>query len=279
MKLMRIDGGCLRIDGISLDPGLTLIDSAQAFQWRMENGAYTGCSCGRRLTLIPLENGIMLQNCRGEDQDFWIDYLDLGRDYGALYEAAASCPTALCALKTLPGLRVLNQPAWETLVAFIISANNNVARIRGIVARLCAGVGGGAYPAPDRLASCTEDTLRAIGLGYRAGYLIAAARSVAEGFDLDGLRRKSYEEAHEALKSLPGVGDKVADCVQLFGLRQPEAFPVDVWIERVMKKCAPQARTKSEIRKAARDLFGSHAGLIQQSLFHCARMGLIDIGP
>ena len=87
-----------------------------------------------------------------------------------------------------------------------------------------------------------------------------------------------YEDAHRKLLSLPGVGDKVADCVQLFGMGQGEAFPVDVWIERAMRRwVSPEAHSKAEIRRAARELFGENAGLIQQSLFHCARMGLISL--
>ena len=272
MNTVRLNSALLRLEDIGFDARLTLIDSAQAFQWEADGPSVRGVSGGRRLAVTREEGGLLLDGCREEDESFWFEYFDLDRDYARLEAVCADCPMALEALRALPGLRVLRQPPWETLVAFIISANNNVARIRGCVRRLIDALGeGGAFPAPDRLAEASEERLRALGMGYRARYLIGAARAVADGSDLDALKALDYEAAHGALLSLPGVGDKVADCVQLFGLNQSEAFPVDVWITRAMKICAPEARTKKEIRRAAHKMFGPDAGLIQQSLFHYAR--------
>lgn len=160
---------------------------------------------------------------------------------------------------------------------FIISANNNVSRIRGIVLRLIDALGEeGAFPTPEGLAEADEETLRALGCGYRAPYLIKTAQRVRDGFDLAAVSRLEYDQAHAQLLTLSGVGDKVADCVQLFGMGQSRAFPVDVWVERLMKTYfVPKASGKADIRRAAYDLFGDDAGLIQQSLFHCARMGLL----
>ena len=164
-------------------------------------------------------------------------------------------------------------------MAFIISANNNVGRIRRIVRALIDGLGeGGAFPTPAALAAAGEERLRALGCGYRAPFLISSARMVADGFDLDVLAALPYRAAHERLLSMPGVGDKVADCIQLFGLGHSMACPVDVWVERLTKRwLAPGVQSKAAMREAAHALFGEYAGLIQQSLFHCARMGLISL--
>ena len=278
MRIERLTDTAARFSGVAFDARLVLIDSAQVFYWREAGGAFEGTAGNRRARLVPEENGFLLENCRLEDEAFWTRYFDLERDYDTLFRAASACPVAVEALEKLPGLRVLRQPPWEALVAFIISANNNVGRIRRIVRALIDDLGeGGAFPAPEALASAGEDKLRAVGCGYRAPFLIGTARRVADGFDLDALAAMEYRAAHEELLALPGVGDKVADCVQLFGLGHSMAFPVDVWMERVMRRLAPETRTKAEMREAAFALFGDSAGLIQQSLFHCARMGLISL--
>ena len=101
---------------------------------------------------------------------------------------------------------------------------------------------------------------------------------IKDGFPLESLSDMPYEEAHRMLIQLSGVGDKVADCVQLFGTGHSEAFPVDVWVERLMKKWfIPEAHGKREVCRKAHEMFGKEAGIVQQSLFHCARLGLIPL--
>ena len=279
MTIERLSDSDVRFTDVSFDARLVLIDSAQAFHWREAKGGFEGVSGGRAVRMIPEENGFLLKDCALGDEAFWTRYFDLERDYAALREVAAVCPVALEALDKLPGLRVLRQPPWEALAAFMISANNNVGRIRKIVHALIDELGeNGAFPTPDALAEAGEEKLRVLGCGYRAPFLMKTARAILDGFDLDAVALLSYDEAHARLLTLPGVGDKVADCVQLFGMGHAEAFPVDVWIERAMRRwIAPEARDKAAIRRAARALFGENAGLIQQSLFHCARMGLISL--
>ena len=279
MNIERLDENSARFRGVDFDARLTLLDSAQVFHWRDEGGAFCGVTAGRRARLVPREDGFLLEGCATGDEPFWIHYFDLERDYSRLAERVRDYDMAYRAMRRLPGLRVLNQPAWEALVAFIVSANNNVPRIRGIVARLIDTLGvDGAFPTPERLAETDEGALRAMGCGYRAPYLIDTAARVRDGFDLQAVAALPYEEAHKRLLTLSGVGDKVADCVQLFGMGQSMAFPVDVWVERLMKKWfVPETAGKAEIRRAARDMFGNDAGLIQQSLFHCARLGLLKL--
>ena len=254
---------------------LTLIDSAQVFHWRKTPEGYAAIVNGRIMT-------------DEDDSEAAAFYFDDARDYSRLACACRAYPKAMEAVQSLPGLRVLNQPAWEALVAFILSANNNVKRITRLVESLCAHYGSRAeylgvtlygFPTSAALARANEAELREkTRCGYRAPYLIRSARQIENGFDLDAVAKMNYDEAHRLLLTLPGVGDKVADCIQLFGMGHSCAFPVDVWVERLMKDWfVPEAATKKEIRAAAHALFGEDAGLIQQSLFHCARLGLIHL--
>ena len=210
-------------------------------------------------------------------------YLDLERDYAALRKEFAPFPAALRAMDRFPGLRVLNQPAWETTLSFILSANNNILRIIGLVRALSERYGervdtlaGPMYAVPDPgvLARTDEASLRALGAGYRAPYVLRTARMVADGFPLDALRDLPYEEARAALLRLPGVGDKVADCILLFGCGHTSAFPVDVWVERLLGDWfGMRAKTRPALKRMAMAAFGPHGGLMQQYLFHAARMG------
>ena len=264
-----------------LDLQLTLIDSAQCFRW-VRSGERYGCAlAGTPVWLWREEDGL---HAEGDvDPALLRCYLDLDRDYAAVAAEYAHIPQARRAIELFPGLRVLNQPAWEALVCFILSANNNVGRIRGLVdalSRRCGADCGGLYalPTPEQLAAVPEEALRSLKVGYRAPFLIGAARRVCEGFPLDSLRMLPYAEAHAALVTLPGVGDKVADCVLLFGCGHASAFPVDVWVDRLLRdwfgvRCASRAAMGRE----ARARLGAHAGLMQQFLFHAARTGAIAL--
>lgn len=271
--------GHLVITGVPFDPQLTLIDSAQVFHWFRQNETYSAIVSGKPVHLIPGENGFTLCGVQSEDEEFWTHYFDLNRDYHQIADSLSEYPRARTAMQLLPGMRVLNQPPWETLLSFIISANNNVRRIRSLILRLidlCGADGG--FPSPTQLSALPEEALRNAGFGYRAPYLIRTAQMVRDGFPLESLADLSYEDAHRQLLELPGVGDKVADCVQLFSMGHSEAFPVDVWVERLMKKWfLPGNFTKREICLKAREMFGQQAGIVQQSLFHCARLGLIPL--
>ena len=256
-----------------IDLKLTLIDSAQAFNWTEDGGAFYGVVNGRgyRVTQddCPLPGG----------------YLGLDRDPAGLLCEYGHIPEARAALTKLPGLRVMRQDAWETVISFILSANNNVSRIRKLTGALCRAYGDPvsaegrtlyAFPAPEVLAGAREADLRSLGVGYRAPYLIETAAAVAGGFDLEGLKRLPYGEAHKELLTLKGVGDKVADCILLFGLGFEEAFPVDVWVARLMDEWFGIRGTPQKVAAQAREKFGAHGGLLQQYLFHAERTGLLD---
>ena len=269
-----------------LDLRLTLMDSAQCFHWTEVGGRFGAAFEAGPVWLRQTDEGIEAEGCF--DLDALRRYLDLDRDYSAIAAECAGKPAASCAVGLFPGLRVLNQPPWEALISFILSANNNVARIRSLTEALCRAYGREwdcgdialyGFPSPERLAACSEGELRALKVGYRAPFLIGTARQVCEGFPLDALRDMPYDEAHALLTSLPGVGDKVADCALLFGCCHAEAFPVDVWVERLLRDWFGAVhKSRAAMAREARALFGEHAGLIQQFLFHAARVGAIETG-
>ena len=265
-----------------LDLRVTLIDSAQCFRWAEAEGRF-GCVLeGRPVWLCETDAGIEAEG--DVDPAALRRYLDLDRDYPAIAREYAHIPAARRAIELFPGLRVLNQPAWEALICFILSANNNVARIRNLTAALSRRYGeehGGlyAFPTPSVLAGAREEDLRALKVGYRAPFIIGAARRVLEGFPLEGLRDLPYDEAHRLLTTLPGVGDKVADCVLLFGCGHASAFPVDVWVERLLLDWFDlKPMSRAALAREARARLGDHAGIMQQFLFHAARTGAMELG-
>ncbi len=257
-----------------IDSHLTLMDSAQVFHFKKVDGVYAACVNGRLLTELDTD-------------EFAADYFDDKRDYGCLLQKDGLNEKTRRAVSSLPGLRVLNQPAWEALCAFIISANNNVKRIRLTISLLNEKYGSSVtykgetlygFPSCEVLSQIGEEELRReTGCGYRAKYLIETAQMVQNGFMLENLKNVPYEECRKRLMELPGVGGKVADCVALFGLGHASAFPVDVWVKRLMESWFSVTGTPEHIRKEAVAIFGENAGLYQQSLFHAARTGLIEV--
>lgn len=268
----------------SIDLKLTLVDSAQCFCWTETDRGYFAALNGAAVRIWQDAEGT---HGEGASQSFFRHYLDLDRDYAAIAGEYAHIPAAERAIALYPGLRVLNQEPWEALLSFILSANNNVSRIRNLVSALCRnfgreysidGMAVHGFPAPEVLADCGEDELRALGVGYRAPYLIETARRVRDGFPVGELCCMDYDGAHKLLTSLPGVGDKVADCVLLFGCGHCSAFPVDVWVEKLLRSWfGVSCKSRKQMMCIARERLGEHAGLLQQFLFHAARMGDMEL--
>jgi N-glycosylase/DNA lyase len=199
----------------------------------------------------------------------------------------AADPVLARVLPHTAGISVLAQDPWEILISFIVSQNNNIPKItrsiEGLARALGEPLGGGAaaFPAPERLAAASMRTLAACSLGYRAPYVRTAARLVAEGrLDLAALSRTDQSAAREALLDVPGIGDKVGDCVLLFGLGHRAAFPVDVWVRRAVERLYFRGRPRrlGEIQAFARERFGPLAGYAQQHLFAYARARLRPAG-
>jgi N-glycosylase/DNA lyase len=207
----------------------------QAFRWQPKNGGFFGVALGRPVFAQQRGDTLALDGVGEEDVPDFVRYFDLERDYGAIKERYAHDAYVTQGADYSPGMRVLRQPPFETLISFIISANNNIKRIAGIIDTVCrrfgAPIGQGCFdfPAPETLAALTEAELKDCGAGYRARYIIGAARMAAEGFDLDALAQTPFSEARRELTKIPGAGQKVADCVALYG-RFLESFLHDVWM-------------------------------------------------
>jgi len=266
--------------------------SGQTFAFHEDGGSFFGIADGRPVQIRQAGDGAYEILCPDADADFWRRYFDLDNSYDKIikgfvdsclqksYEAGGVFLSAC--IRGFGGLRLLRQPVWETVCAFIVSANNRQKRIESIYGRLSyafgrpiewAGRTFHSFPPPESLAASDERAMREIGLGYRAPYLIETARAINKRgiADLDGL---TYEEALKYLISLKGVGEKVADCVLLFSTRHRVAFPVDTWIDRALREHFGMEGSRSAIKREAQDLFGESAGLAQQFIFHGMRTGI-----
>lgn len=260
------------------------LGSGQTFAFVPHEEGYVGVVQGRALYVCKRGDALML-DCPQEDIAAWHTYFDLERDYAALLSPFEHDPLLGACLQSYQGLRVLRQPVWETICAFILSANNHQRRIASLYLGI-AQAGGEpveirgktlyTFPSPGQLCAMGEECLRKLGTGYRAPYLVETARMIRDGFSLT-LDSLSYEEALKHLMRLPGVGEKVADCVLLFSSSHGQAFPVDVWIDKVMRGRYGLTGSRSSIKRAAMALFGPDAGRIQQILFHAARTGTLPL--
>ena len=254
-----------------------IFDCGQCFRWvDIGDGVYEGVAKGRILK-VYMENGKpVIEGCTEEDfESIWRDYFDLDRDYAGIKERlGAGDPVVAKAIEYGSGIRILKQDLWETIVSFIISQNNNIPRIRGCVERLADGFGEPvglddsgvlrhSLPSVEKLASLEPCDLAEVRLGYRAPYLVKAAREVME-------RGMPYD--YESVLALTGVGPKVASCISLFGLGDISAFPIDVWVRRLMDRLygIPENDTKA-MKAFAEEHFGDLGGIAQQYLFYYIR--------
>lgn len=220
--------------------GDTLL-SGQCFRWEHDGGGYSGIAFGKRVRISQQSGSVVIEG--DDDAALWESYLDLDTDYDAIREEVTAFEPRLAdAAAKCGGVHILRQDSWEALCSFIISQNNNIPRIRLIISRLCelcgipAQGGGWAFPSAAKTAELTEEQLKGIGCGYRAGYLVSVSRAVASGeFALEPLYALPVEEVRQRLMALHGVGPKVADCVMLYGLHRLEAMPRDVWIKRALE--------------------------------------------
>ena len=207
------------------------------------------------------------------DNPFWANFFDLDTDYEALKASFSRIsPLMAEACEYAPGIRILNQDPWEALCSFVVSQNNNIKRIMGIIERMCSFYGDGGFPTVESLVDAREEDLRSLGLGFRAPYIINTARAVYDGsIVLDELKKIDIDAARGILMKVKGIGPKVADCALLFGCHRLDCFPMDVWMKRIMAVGFPGLD---------KSIFGPCAGVAQQYLFHYARTsGLFDNKP
>ena len=240
------------------------LDCGQAFRWeKISDGAYHGAMLNKELTIRKEKDYFVFENTSENDLlSVWYDYFDLGTDYGELKRIYSEDETLAKACEFAPGIRLLKQDKWEALVSFIISQNNNIPRIKGIIGRLCEENGG--FPSAEKLKGCTADDFSYLRAGFRAKYLESCVSLVTSGeVSLERISAAPTCEARAELMKIKGVGPKVADCTMLYGMYKTECFPVDVWIKRVIAKYYPDGLDIPAL--------GEYAGIAQQYLFYYER--------
>ncbi len=247
-----------------------ILDCGQAFRWTENNGDWSGVAMGKELTVRQSGDSVMFVNKTVDEvRDIWLDYFDLKRDYVEICETLSKDAHLKEACSLYQGIRLLKQDEWEALCSFIISQNNNIPRIKGIISRLCETFGeklpGGAYsfPSAQTLAGLSPEDLAPLRAGFRNKYIIDAAQKVASGeVDLSKLKGAPAQEIRDSLLKIKGVGVKVAECTLLFGFGDVDAFPVDVWVRRVVSELYPDGLP---------ECMAGVSGIAQQYLFHWRR--------
>ena len=277
----EIKNGTLTVRGIDRIDIERSCACGQSFRWKKDGDGFVAPALGRVVRVCQNDCDISIYPCKkGEEKD-WLAYFHLDRDYAAIEKRLSVDEQLSMCIGSASGIRVFAQEPFETLITFIISANNNIGRIAGIVERLCALCGEKAefdgkeyylFPKPESIAALEESELVRIGSGYRAPYIKKSAAIIAGGYQLEKLRDMPLDIARKELLKFPGVGPKVADCVLLFGLGHTDAFPVDVWIGRAMSEIYfdGESPKKKQLEAAIRAL-GSESGIVQQYIFHYAR--------
>ncbi|MDO4392278.1 MAG: DNA glycosylase [Clostridium sp.] len=266
-----------------------IFECGQCFRWNEEpDGSYTGIF-GHNVLNVKEEKDIVITGiCDGNIEDICKNYFDLDRNYEEIKETLSLIDDNMKeSIKYGKGIRILNQDLWEMIISFIISANNNIPRIKGIIERMSAKYGqeikfrGTSYytfPTIDELSQASVKDLKDLGLGFRDRYVYETTKKIKEGkINLENLKQESTNEVRKQLLTLTGVGPKVADCIMLFStLKRFDVFPVDVWVRRVMNDLYIHNEdetkvNKKQIQEIARDKFGALEGIAQQYLFYWKR--------
>lgn len=260
------------------------LDCGQCFRWKeIAENEYIGVIQDRVLRLKQDNNLLYVWSNNKENLEQVVsNYLDLKTDYNKLENTIAIDQNISKSLEYSSGLHILNQPLFETIISYVISANNNIKRITRSVDSISKMFGkevdfeGNKYylfPSTHELSCATEKDLLSCGVGFRARYIKNdVERLKQEDKFLFNLKNKDTKDAKELLSSLMGVGPKVADCILLFSLNKSEVFPVDVWVKRIMEKLYFKENTDMKtIREYAENHFGKYSGIVQQHLFYNIR--------
>lgn len=265
MKATFTDSG-LKCPRRSLDIVRTLT-CGQVFRYfEGSDGVYTVRSGDRICKLYYDGDSTVLET---DSPEYFYGYFDFDTDYDGICKGLGQFGELKDALTVSEGLRILRQDPFETAIGFIISANNNISRIRGIIERLCSRFGvDGAFPTREKLLAVTAEQYREIGCGFRSEYLYETVPKLTREF-LEELKNLPAAEAQKKLCSLKGVGAKVADCILLFAYARTDRFPVDTWI---FKTCGNESlRTPAEVAAYYESRYGDSAGYAQQYIFEYSR--------
>lgn len=268
-----------------------IFDCGQCFRWNEEqDGSYTGVFKGNVVNVKKIGKDVYFKGiCNGNIKDVVEDYFDLNRDYEKIKQTLAKIDKNMeTSVNYGSGIRILNQDLWETIISFIISANNNIPRIKGIIERLSNNYGDKilwegkeyyTFPTAKQLENVSVEEYRKLGLGFRDIRLFETTQMILEKqVDLEKLKKEPNTLiVREELLKLSGVGPKVADCILLFSdLKRFDVFPIDVWVRRVMndlyiKEADETKVSKKKIEALAKEKFGDLQGLAQQYLFYWRR--------
>lgn len=267
-----------------------IFECGQCFRWdKQEDGSYTGVFRNNVLNVKQEKDKIVFSGlCEGNIKEICEEYFDLNTDYDEIKMKLSEIDNNLKqGIRYGEGIRILKQDLWETIISFIISANNNIPRIKKIIEKLSEKYGNKmeldgviyySFPTAEQLSKATVEELRALGLGFRDKRVYETTQLIVKKqIDLDYLKSiKDSNMLREELNKLPGVGDKVADCIMLFSMKRFEVFPIDVWVRRVMNelyiKNEDETRVnKKDIRNLAEMKYGKLAGIAQQYLFYWKR--------
>ena len=278
------DGGAY-LTGDTIYPEV-VFECGQCFRFFPEGEVYKGIAFGKVICVKKIDNGIYIFPCTQDDfNKTWKKFFDFNLSYTDIEKSFSNDEILSKAIESSKGMRLLVQEPFETIISFIISANNNIGRIRKIIEKICMMCGNQiefdnrvfyAFPTPYQLSKLSVEQLIECGAGYRAQYIKETAECIKNGFDIDRIFSMEYKDAKKYLLSLKGVGPKVADCILLFAYDMKKAFPVDVWMRRVLNNLYNfDPKNSAEAEKFPVDHFGDYAGIAQQYLFNYARLNKI----
>ena len=281
----------LKIENVNSFNLTHIFECGQCFRWnKNKDMSYTGIVGKNVINISKINNDIYVRSF-GEDglETLFNTYFDMNTDYEKIKNKLRKIDGFMEeSIKYGDGIRLLNQDLWETIMSFIISANNNIPRIKGIIERICKRYGNKivwngieyySFPTPEQLGKATIQDLRILGLGFRDVRVYETTKMVINGeIDFDKLHKeKDTQIVRDELLKLPGVGPKVGDCILLFStLKRLDVFPIDVWVRRVMNELYIHNEDENKVNKKlvlkiANEKFGNLCGIAQQYLFYWKR--------
>lgn len=263
------------------------LECGQFFRFKPFNDGFLVFSLDKCAYCYQTENQTVIE-CEDGDEEYFCKFFDLKKDYSKIVACAKASGAEILikAVESGKGIRILNQDEIETLFSFIVSQNNNIPRIKGIIEKLCVSLGEKkrfnnieyfAFPTIEKMAQAPLELFKSVGLGYRAEYVLSLAKSLKEGLDVKSFSSLETPKLKKELLKIYGVGPKVADCVLFFGYHKTDSFPVDTWIEKVYREdFSGKIKDRAKIAEWFVKRFKENSGYFQQYLFHFKRKNQND---